>query len=214
MLALPHLWKSPGSQVTTKPIRHRETGSCFDTTNAGGMVLVKPGGHSALPQKSLEPSAFSLHKQVAKPNTNNYLRKATGTGGTLVRPIADEGSRGGGEGGNMFGRPHYRGTRRQRSSREAVVKRPNPPNTEFRRFYERGDLPVQVEHGGTNNKIAWKVEINKLDFHHYLPVFFDGLREVEAPYNFLAEQGIYDMLQEGSRKVNKPAAVSSCMRKT
>ena len=65
-----------------------------------------------------------------------------------------------------------------------------------------------------HNKIAWKVEINKLDFHHYLPVFFDGLREVEAPYNFLAEQGIYDMLQEGSRKVNKPAAVSSCMRKT
>lgn len=30
---------------------------------------------------------------------------------------------------------------------------------------------------GAHRKLAWKVEIAKLDFHHYLPVFFDGLRE-------------------------------------
>ena len=46
-----------------------------------------------------------------------------------------------------------------------------------------------------------QVEISKLDFHHYLPVFFDGLRELEMPYAFLAEQGIYDMLQAGWNKV-------------
>ena len=174
----------------------------FDTTNASGLVLVKPGGHAALPSRPLEPSAFSLHKQVPKGDPNNFLRKATGTGGTLVKPVlSDEGDSpgrnrygGGGGGGNMFGRAAGR-------RNDAMRKRPNPPNTEFRRFYERGDLPVQVEHGGTANKIAWKVQIEKLDFHHYLPVFFDGLREVESPYDFLAMQGIDDMLLTGWNKV-------------
>ncbi|CAN0528691.1 unnamed protein product, partial [Ectocarpus sp. 12 AP-2014] len=83
----------------------------------------------------------------------------------------------------------------------AFAERPNPPNTEFRRFYERGDLPVQIDHGGVHNRIAWKVDIQKLDFHHYLPIFFDGLRELEMPYAFLAEQGVYDMLNAGSNKV-------------
>lgn len=69
----------------------------------------------------------------------------------------------------------------------AFSERPNPPNTEFRRFYERGDLPVQIDHGAVHNRIAWKVAIPQLDFHHYLPIFFDGLREVEEPYAFLAE---------------------------
>ncbi len=32
------------------------------------------------------------------------------------------------------------------------------------------------------------MEISKLDFHHYLPIFFDGLRESEEPYRFLAEE--------------------------
>eukprot|EP01083_Nonionella_stella_P119769 358285_1 len=83
----------------------------------------------------------------------------------------------------------------------AFVERPNPPNTEFRRFYERGDLPVQIDHGGVLNRIAWKVAIEQMDFHHYLPIFFDGLREVEEPYAFLAEQGVYDMIQVASQKV-------------
>ncbi len=83
----------------------------------------------------------------------------------------------------------------------AFQARPNPPNTELRRFYERGDLPIQIDHGGVANRLAWKVEIQKLDFHHYLPIFFDGLREVENPYNFVAEQGIMDMLEAGAHKV-------------
>ena len=48
-----------------------------------------------------------------------------------------------------------------------------------------------------------QVEIPKLDFHHYLPVFFDGLREVEEPYAVLAEQGVYDMLTAGWSKVGE-----------
>jgi len=73
--------------------------------------------------------------------------------------------------------------------------------TEFRRFYDRGDLPVQIYHGGTGNKISWKVDISKLDYHHYLPIFFDGIREKEDPYRFLAVQGVYDMLDAGGGKV-------------
>jgi hypothetical protein len=83
----------------------------------------------------------------------------------------------------------------------AFCPRPNPPNTELRRFYERGDLPIQIDHGGVANRLAWKVEIQKLDFHHYLPIFFDGLREVELPYAFVAEQGVLDMLEAGAHKV-------------
>lgn len=39
----------------------------------------------------------------------------------------------------------------------AYAARSNPPNTAFRRFYERGDLPIAVEHRGMKNVISWKV---------------------------------------------------------
>merc|ERR1719217_1477689 len=73
--------------------------------------------------------------------------------------------------------------------------------TEFRRFYDRGDLPIQIYHGAVGGKIAWKVDIEKLDYHHYLPIFFDGIREKEDPYRFLAVQGVYDMLDKGGSKI-------------
>jgi hypothetical protein len=82
----------------------------------------------------------------------------------------------------------------------ATSKRPIS-STEFRRFYDRGDLPVQIFHGAVGGKIAWKVDIEKLDYHHYLPIFFDGVREKEDPYRFLAIQGVYDMLEKGGSKI-------------
>lgn len=78
--------------------------------------------------------------------------------------------------------------------------RSNPPNTEFRFYYERGDLPVQVFHDG-RGKIQWKVEIDKLDFHHYLPIFFSGLRETEHPYSMLANIGCKELLMHGGQKI-------------
>lgn len=75
------------------------------------------------------------------------------------------------------------------------------PKSEFRRFYDRGDLPIQIFHGAVGGKIAWKVDVEKLDYHHYLPIFFDGLREKEDPYRFLAVQGVYDMLEKGGSKI-------------
>jgi len=82
----------------------------------------------------------------------------------------------------------------------AICRRPIS-KTEFRRFYDRGDLPIQIYHGAVGGKIAWKVDIEKLDYHHYLPIFFDGLREKEDPYRFLAVQGVYDMLDKGGSKI-------------
>merc|ERR1719386_238994 len=75
------------------------------------------------------------------------------------------------------------------------------PKTEFRKFYDRGDLPIQVFHGAVGGKIAWKVDVEKLDYHHYLPIFFDGLREKEDPYRFLSVQGTYDMMEKGGAKL-------------
>lgn len=49
--------------------------------------------------------------------------------------------------------------------------------------------------------MAWKVEVDKLDYHHYLPIFFDGLREKEDPYRFMAVTGAYEMLHKGGSKI-------------
>lgn len=67
------------------------------------------------------------------------------------------------------------------------------PKSEFRRFYERGDLPVSIQHVSKEkmNLITWALDIEKLDFHHYLPIFFDGIREREEPYRTLAIRVIF-----------------------
>lgn len=75
------------------------------------------------------------------------------------------------------------------------------PISEFRRFYDRGDLPIQIDHQGSGNRIQWKVDITNLDYHHYLPTFFEGMREKQDPYRFLAIQGICDLLDKGGPKV-------------
>lgn len=85
--------------------------------------------------------------------------------------------------------------------RAGATRRRPVIQTEFRRFYDRGDLPIQIYHGAVGGKIAWKVDVEKLDYHHYLPIFFDGLREKEDPYRFLSVQGTYDMLDKGGAKI-------------
>ncbi|KAM9259009.1 parkin coregulated gene protein [Cariama cristata] len=82
----------------------------------------------------------------------------------------------------------------------AFKERPTKP-TAFRKFYERGDFPIALEHDTKGNKIAWKVEIENLDYHYYLPLFFDGLCEMTFPYEFFARQGIHDMLEHGGNKI-------------
>eukprot|EP00118_Oscarella_pearsei_P025174 m.307657 g.307657 ORF g.307657 m.307657 type:complete len:253 (+) comp42590_c0_seq1:32-790(+) len=83
----------------------------------------------------------------------------------------------------------------------ALKERPLEKPTAFRKFYERGDFPIALEHDTKGNKIAWKVEIENMDYHHYLPLFFDGLCETTHPYEFFARQGVHDMLEHGGAKI-------------
>lgn len=176
-------------KVRPKEIHHKETGSPFDATNLAN-ISTRAGSHEGLPQKPIDPAAFSLSRRSQRKTPDSFTKKGTGTGGTLVKPVTEP---------KKLSDSKIPGGKPMNFS--AFVPRQNPPNTEFRRFYERGDLPVQVDHGGVSNRIQWKVDIEKLDFHHYLPIFFDGLREVEVPFNFLAEQGVYDMIDVGWKKV-------------
>lgn len=74
--------------------------------------------------------------------------------------------------------------------------------TEFIRFYKRGDLPIIVERNDIRSgvKLKWKVDIEHLDYHHYLPIFFDGLREIKEPYGSIAERAAHDMLEHCPHK--------------
>lgn len=82
----------------------------------------------------------------------------------------------------------------------ALNKRPIIAS-EFRRFYDRGDLPIKVDHQGSVTRIHWKISPEQLDYHHYLPIFFDGLREKIDPYRFLSIMGTYEMLEKGGPKI-------------
>ena len=83
----------------------------------------------------------------------------------------------------------------------AFKRKNNLSPTEFRRFYDRGDLPLQVAFDGAQRKVQWKVNFDKLDYHHYLPIFFDGVRETQEPYKFLGRQGTMDLLEKGGPKI-------------
>eukprot|EP00602_Paraphysomonas_sp_CaronLab_P009508 CAMPEP_0185018840 /NCGR_PEP_ID=MMETSP1103-20130426/1508_1 /TAXON_ID=36769 /ORGANISM="Paraphysomonas bandaiensis, Strain Caron Lab Isolate" /LENGTH=280 /DNA_ID=CAMNT_0027548845 /DNA_START=149 /DNA_END=991 /DNA_ORIENTATION=- len=157
-------------------------------------IKERPGGHHIGSSVDVDVSAFSHSKKTAKPNPASSLKRGTGLGGTVVVPKVTVNT-------GPESPPNRKSRSPKRNPHSAFAPRANPPNTELRRFYERGDLPIQIDHGGVANRLAWKVEIQKLDFHHYLPIFFDGLREVEQPYAFVAEQAVLDMLEAGSHKV-------------
>lgn len=76
-----------------------------------------------------------------------------------------------------------------------------PTTSNFRKFYDRRDLPIAIAHCTVENKVAWKVEIEKLDYHHYLPLFFDGLSESEYPFDCFARMGCHDLLEHGGSKI-------------
>lgn len=177
-------------KLSTRRKPFPETGSPFDATlPVSGTV--RAGGHVPVSQTGDgDAAAFALSKRTTKIDPHDYLKRGTGNGGKVATRMPDSQTP-----------PSSPSKTKRTFAGTAFAPRPNPPNTELRRFYERGDLPIQIDHGGVANRLAWKVEIQKLDFHHYLPIFFDGLREVEQPYSFVAEQAVLDMLEAGSHKV-------------
>eukprot|EP00095_Tigriopus_kingsejongensis_P000956 maker-scaffold83_size396513-snap-gene-0.14 protein:Tk00956 transcript:maker-scaffold83_size396513-snap-gene-0.14-mRNA-1 annotation:"flagellar basal body pacrg-like protein" len=74
------------------------------------------------------------------------------------------------------------------------------PATTFRRAYSRGDFPLVLTHTNRGCKLSWKVPVESLDYHYYLPLLFDGLRETQHPYVFLSVNGIEDLLAKGGSK--------------
>jgi len=73
--------------------------------------------------------------------------------------------------------------------------------TLFKKYYDRGDLPIAVSFHGACRKITWKLEPELLDYHLYLPIFFEGIREQQEPYKFLANQGCEELLERGGPKI-------------
>mmetsp|Transcript_35636 Transcript_35636/g.81685 ORF Transcript_35636/g.81685 Transcript_35636/m.81685 type:complete len:306 (+) Transcript_35636:99-1016(+) len=146
------------------------------------------------PNMQVGNSAMRIHgmstllspRAVAEPDNSpppSYRAKRSGTGGRTysTSPRRTDGS--------------------TSPPKAGAFARRNIAPSEFRRFYDRGDLPVQVMHSGTSNKVLWKVDVEKLDFHHYLPIFFDGLREKEDPYRFLAVEGSLNLMEKGGSKI-------------
>lgn len=43
--------------------------------------------------------------------------------------------------------------------------------------------------------------MEELDYHHYLPIFFDGIREKADPYRFLSIMGTNELLERGGQKI-------------
>jgi len=172
--------KEPHAQNT------QGTGSCFDTTM---LSPTRAGAHKPIQMQNGEmpvwsKSTLEYRYPTPKPDPKTeFLKKGEGD---LIKTKRLDGSP------DVKPSPPKAG---------AYKRRDNPPNSAFRRFYERGDLPIAVDHRGSKNVIAWKVEIEKLDYHHYLPIFFDGIRETQEPYRFLAVKGVEDMLKAGGSKI-------------
>lgn len=131
------------------------------------------------------PSAPPGHAKV-RPQSASSRPFSVAAGGGRRPTSARAGSRPSSAGG---GPPRAGAT-----SRRTIIA------SEFRKFYDRGDLPVQIDHSGIG-RIAWKCDVERIDYHHYLPIFFDGLREKEDPYRFLSVTGVHEMLDRGGERI-------------
>ena len=126
--------------------KHPETNSPFDVTTAVAPGR-RAGGHSMAPPDTVLPeynkaTTQYVFKSTVKPSDADPLKAHSGNGG-MTSSLA-------------CGVKHSVATPDPPVC-GAFKQRPNPPNTEFRRFYERGDLPIQIEHRGVHNRIGWKV---------------------------------------------------------
>lgn len=184
-----------GKQKQTTSSRHHSS-SCFDVTKTiEDRAGVDPVSKPKAPEDPIWSKAnMTFRHKVEKPDPSAFLKR-NAKKSTMEEAIA------------------------QPPKSVAFRRRENPPNTAFRRFYDRGDLPVSVDHKGVKNGVLWKVELLKLDYHHYLPIFFDGVRETQEPYRylylymsilviqhfwgarFLAVKGCEDMMRVGGSKV-------------
>ena len=89
-----------------------------------------------------QPICFTSHAcraRTVKPEPQEFLKSHMGQAATARKAVARTPDAG----------PPKAG---------AWVARPNPPNTEFRRFYERSDLPLVLSHSSRKSALSWKVK--------------------------------------------------------
>mmetsp|Transcript_101421 Transcript_101421/g.217179 ORF Transcript_101421/g.217179 Transcript_101421/m.217179 type:complete len:320 (+) Transcript_101421:97-1056(+) len=189
-----------------KKIIYRDGSKSVKVDKAKGMVPL--GNHSCFgdfPPEQMHPDPW---KKLARAKSSPGLMKSTGLNTDLAFTISANSWRPS-TGGSLAGSGSPTGSLSSSGSlvmpssppRAGATRRRVVPKTSFRNFYDRGDMPISVFHGAVGGKLVWKVDIEKLDYHHYLPIFFDGLREKEEPYRFMAVQGCYDMLEKGGSKI-------------
>lgn len=87
----------------------------------------------------------------------------------------------------------------KKKKNEALAPRPIAP-TEFRKYYERGDIPVKIIHCGSLNKIDWMDKPDEIDLKKYLPWFVEGLREKLEPFRFLAILGSFELIEKNPQE--------------
>jgi len=80
-----------------------------------------------------------------------------------------------------------------------VFEADTTPATFLRKHFERGDFPIIMRQGATLG-IEWKVEPERLDYLHHLPLFFDGLLEKVEPFSTIATVGLRDMINAAKGK--------------
>ena len=83
----------------------------------------------------------------------------------------------------------------------SLQPRHNPRNTIFREFYDLGEIPIAVAHGGGSNAVTGElIQQNWIITDTFL-LFFDGIREIDHPYRLLSVQGAKQLLAICPEKV-------------
>lgn len=152
----------------------------------------------------------NLNKELIASNIiqHDYMKKlvhkTSKPGKPLDRPKPDATPFG------EFPKDYLKGTKKQKENKlagsgskkkknEALAVRPIAP-TEFRKYYERGDIPVKIIHCGSLNKIDWVDKPDEIDMKKYLPWFVEGLREKLEPFRFLAILGSFELVERNTQE--------------
>lgn len=136
-----------------------------------------------LPQKKLEEKRHEPNHEMTLSGSLNKGERIRGNGGKCVSTLEKK---------KPFEAP---------PPKSGAFQKREVPMSDFRRYYDRGDLPIRVDHQSSMPKLVWKVSAESLDYHHYLPIFFDGCRERLDPYRSFAIMGTYDLLDKGGSKI-------------
>jgi len=114
-------------KIGTKSKTFAETGSVFDSTEIA-KILTRAGSHDNVPTREIDSSAFSFSKKTLKPDPSNFTKKLSGNGGTLVPKVPPALT------GPELAQQEVSNKQSKILKYPAFCPRPNPPNTELRRF--------------------------------------------------------------------------------